>query len=439
MTALDILRRHVVMEALHDSGERFPEPACHPGTRTAVLKRLRSWSGDTSPETTVLWLHGSAGIGKSAIAQMFAGDQQQRGQLAASFFFRRGHEKRGTWKGLFATIAYQLATSFPAFDLPVQQAVEKDKLIVGRAMAIQFQKLILQPFLDFMKDTGSSTLENFPSIVLDGLDECADHKVQQEILQLFISAIRDHRLPLRLLLTSRAEPHIRGILEAEDTLFICHHSVLQADQSAFNDIRTYFRDEFTRIRLEYKDRGVELGAVWPSKHTIEHLVAKSSAIFVYATTVIRFIDDEYSHPIDRLEALLRLDPASTAPLDDLYAEILSVMSQDTRALRILHTVWQGKRMTPKEIDMLWILRPGTCRLALRGLHSLVYVPPPDTEFLEWTGVDVLHASFRDYLCDERRSKRWFVVTPALHSDYLHYLVKLLSSRPASRQTQYLYR
>jgi hypothetical protein len=201
---------------------------------------------------------------------MFAGDQQQRGQLAASFFFRRGHEKRGTWKGLFATIAYQLATSFPAFDLPVQQAVEKDKLIVGRAMAIQFQKLILQPFLDFMKDTGYSALENFPSIVLDGLDECADHKVQQEILRLFISAIRDHRLPLRLLLTSRPEPHIRGILEAEDTLFICHHSVLQADQSAFNDIRTYFRDEFTRIRLEYKDRGVDLGAVWPSKHSIEH-------------------------------------------------------------------------------------------------------------------------------------------------------------------------
>ncbi|KAJ7926187.1 hypothetical protein B0H13DRAFT_2653923 [Mycena leptocephala] len=214
---------------------------------------------------------------------------------------------------------------------------------------------------------------------------------------------------------------------------------LHADQSAFNDIRTYFGDEFTRIRLEYKDRGVDLGAVWPSKHSIEHLVAKSSAIFVYATTVIRFIDDEYSHPIDKLEALLRLDPASTAPLDDLYAEILSVMSQDTRALRILHTVWQGKCMAPEEIDMLWILRPGTCRLALRGLHSLVYVPPPDTEFLEWTGVDVLHASFRDYLCDERRSKRWCVATPALHSDYLHHLVKLLSSRPASRQTQYLYR
>ncbi|KAJ7483226.1 hypothetical protein FB451DRAFT_102346 [Mycena latifolia] len=59
------------LEALHDSVERFPEPACHPGTRTAVLEELKSWSVDTSPESTILWLHGCAGMGKSAIAQMF--------------------------------------------------------------------------------------------------------------------------------------------------------------------------------------------------------------------------------------------------------------------------------------------------------------------------------------------------------------------------------
>ncbi|KAF7357707.1 putative nwd2 protein [Mycena venus] len=403
-SAFDILRRHVVMEALHDSGERFPEPACHPGTRTAVLEQLRSWSSDTDQESALLWLHGSAGIGKSAIAQMFAGDCQRRGQLAASFFFRRGHEKRGTWKGLFTTIAYQLATSFPAFHVPVQKAVENDKLVVGRAMAAQFQKLILDPFLDFLRTPGRPAAETFPVIILDGLDECADHKVQQQILRFFICSIRDHHLPLRLLTTSRPEPHIREILEAEDTLSICHHSILQADQSAYNDIRTYLCDEFSRINSEYKDRGVDLGAVWPASDALEHLVAKSSAIFVYATTVIRFVDDEYSHPIDKLEALLKLDPTSTAPLDDLYAEILSVIPQDARALRILHSIWQGQRMTPEQIDMLWMLRPGTCRLALRGLHSLVYVPPPCTQFMAWDGVEVLHASFRDYLCDERRSQ-----------------------------------
>ncbi|KAJ7478087.1 hypothetical protein FB451DRAFT_181577 [Mycena latifolia] len=133
-SGIDILRPAVVIEALHNSVERFPEPACHPGTRTAVLEELKSWSVNTSPDSAILWLHGCAGMGKSAIAQMFAGDCQAQSQLGASFFFRRGHPKHGTWHGLFTTLAYQLATSIPELLLPVQQAMDADKLVVGRAM-----------------------------------------------------------------------------------------------------------------------------------------------------------------------------------------------------------------------------------------------------------------------------------------------------------------
>ncbi|KAJ7131063.1 hypothetical protein C8R44DRAFT_699026 [Mycena epipterygia] len=135
-SGIDILYRYVVMEALHDSGERFPEPACHPGTRTDILDQLRSWSLDTNPESMLLWLHGSAGMGKSAIAQMFAGECDKEGRLGASFFFRRGHPRRGTWHGLITTIAYQLAKSVLEFLLPLQQVIETDKLVVGRAIPV---------------------------------------------------------------------------------------------------------------------------------------------------------------------------------------------------------------------------------------------------------------------------------------------------------------
>ncbi|KAJ6601968.1 hypothetical protein DFH09DRAFT_887091, partial [Mycena vulgaris] len=74
----------------------------------------------------VMWLNGSAGIGKSAIAQMFAGECQTQGRLGASFFFKRGHHKRRTWDGLFTTIAYQLVTAIPGISIPIQQAVEAD-------------------------------------------------------------------------------------------------------------------------------------------------------------------------------------------------------------------------------------------------------------------------------------------------------------------------
>ncbi|KAJ6565868.1 hypothetical protein DFH09DRAFT_984150, partial [Mycena vulgaris] len=359
------------MEALHDSGERFPEPACHPGTRTKLLQELNQWSVDASPESSLYGSSGSAGAGKSAIAQMFAGNCRS---LAASFFFQRGHPKRGTWHGLFTTIAYQLARLMPEFMPHLQEAMNRDPLVVGRAMPVQFQRLIVEPF------GCVAELQFWPIILIDGLDECTDHKVQQQILRLIIGAIRAQQLPLRILISSRPEPHLREILETPETFSICRHFALAADRSAYNDIRTYLRDEFNRIHSEYKSRGINLGADWPSVDALEHLVRTSSGAFIHASTVIRFIDDQYSHPVDQLDSVLRLDPTSTAPLDDLYTEILSVITQEPKHLRVVRAVWArtlspNLGMDPEEIDILLSLRAGTCRLALRGLHSLFYVPP----------------------------------------------------------------
>ncbi|KAJ7210049.1 hypothetical protein GGX14DRAFT_534821 [Mycena pura] len=226
------------MEALHNSGERFPEPACHPGTRTTVLDELNS--------CTILWLHGSAGMGKSAIAQMFAGTCMTQGRLGASFFFRRGHAKRGTWHGLFPTIAYQLATL-------------TDKL---------FQKLLLEPL---------QTNPGFQSMPI----------IVQQILRLFITAIRSQQLPMRLLISSRPEPHICEVLETEEALAICRHFGLSADDRANEDIRTYLRDQFSRIHSDCLAGEINLGAAWPPRDAIESLVTRSSGAFIYATTLRR--------------------------------------------------------------------------------------------------------------------------------------------------------
>ncbi|KAJ7478091.1 hypothetical protein FB451DRAFT_1131448 [Mycena latifolia] len=436
-SGIDRLSHSVVVEALHDSGERFPEPACHPGTRTAVLEELKSWSVETSPQSAILWLHGCAGMGKSAIAQMFAGDCQTQGRLGASFFFRRGHPRRGTWHGLFPTLAYQLATAIPELLLSVQRAVEADKLVAGRATTVQFRKLIMEPFKN------SPDLQFMPVIVLDGLDECADHKVQQQILRLFIDAIRDHHLPIRLLVASRPEPHIRKIVEAPEASVICCHSLLSANDSAREDIRIYLRDEFSKIHNENMAQGIHLGPMWPTPEEIEHLVKKSSGVFIYATTVIRFIEDEYSHPADRLTLVLSLDPHSTAPLDDLYTEILSVVPCEPQQLHILHAIWKGTTdenltMDPEQMDSLLDLHPGASRLTLRGLHSLFHVPPICPRFDDPDYVRPLHASLGDYLEDSRRSGKWCVSTPWLASDYLHCLIRLLSSPRVILQTRHFH-
>ncbi|KAJ7473112.1 hypothetical protein B0H11DRAFT_1918976 [Mycena galericulata] len=431
-SGIDTLYRFVSIEALHNSGERFQEPACYPGTRTAILAELNAWAG--SGPSTQVWTVSYYG---SMAPPMFSGDCVTQHRLGASFFFRRGHSKRGTWHNLFTTIAYQLATSIPELLLPIQQAVESDKPIVGRAMAVQFQKLLIQPCRNFPASQFA------PIIILDGLDECDDHKAQQQILRLFIHAIQTGQLPARILICSRPEPHLREVLETPETSGICRHSTLTADEAAYDDIRLYLRNEFSRIHSEYASRGIDLGAPWPAPGALDHLVWQSSGVFIYAATVIRFVDDEYSHPTDRLDSVLRLDPQSTTPLDDLYTQILMALPHNEQQLRILHAIWrrppEGLWMDPEEIDMLLGLRPGACRLALRGLHSLLLVPEICTLWSCRGSVEFLHASFRDYLSHPYRSQWWCISTSWLKSDYLCCMVQLLSSPAPTFSVRDLYR
>ncbi|KAJ7794354.1 hypothetical protein B0H14DRAFT_2261982, partial [Mycena olivaceomarginata] len=80
----------------HDSADRFPLPRCHPETRTKLLDILCKWSrGVQPPRSAILWLHGPAGSGKSAVAQSFCQHLQNDGRLGGSFFFKRGHPSRG--------------------------------------------------------------------------------------------------------------------------------------------------------------------------------------------------------------------------------------------------------------------------------------------------------------------------------------------------------
>ncbi|KAF7369419.1 hypothetical protein MVEN_00271100 [Mycena venus] len=437
-SGLDILYRFIAMGATHDSGERFTEPACHPGTRVTVLEQLSAWADDTRLESSILWLHGSAGVGKSAVAQMFAGSCNNGSRLGASFFFKRGDPERGSWHRLFTTVAFQLAHSVPGLLLHVQHAVEANKLVVTQAKELQFQRLIVEP----LKQAPVPQLP--PILVLDGLDECEDPKIQQDILRLFIDAIHVHQLPIHILIASRPEPHIRGVIETNATFDICRLVELTADETAHEDIRKYLRDEFCRIRAEYFADGIDLGDVWPLPEDLEHLVKKSSGIFIYAATVIRFVGDQYSHPQERLDAVLNLDPESTAPLDDLYTQILSVAQQTDRQLRIMHAFWHRESQLafyadPEEIDLLLVLPRGTSRLALRGLHSLLKVPPVGTRFSLRHRVGVLHASFADYLGDPRRSKGWCLALPWLHSDFLHCMIRLLASPPPTDSARGFYR
>ncbi|KAJ7196366.1 hypothetical protein GGX14DRAFT_376192, partial [Mycena pura] len=383
-----ILHRAVALAALHDAAESYPQPRCHPETRKELLEKLRRWCTDSSDDPPILWLHGPAGAGKSAVMITVSEQLQDTYQLGGAFYFKRGHSTRGNANVLFATIALQLAVNIPELRLPIARVVEENPTVVARSMAVQLQELIFDP---------CNTIEcsSRRIILIDGLDECEGKDVQQDILRLLGNFLAHAPLPFRFVIASRPEPHIREVLDGSSLRDL--YSKFNIEQS-YEDVRAYLQSEFARIHREHSTMAA-VPTPWPSPDVVDRLVEKSSGYFIYASTIIKYIDDKAHRPTRRLAAIEALSGSSSqsplTALDSLYTQILSSIPETPNLVSILRVIYNF-HLEPSEIEELLGLEAGDVRLALRGLHSLIR----DEKDL---GLSFIHASFGDFLNDPSRA------------------------------------
>ncbi|KAJ6551278.1 hypothetical protein B0H19DRAFT_1296483, partial [Mycena capillaripes] len=331
---LHILHRAIAGDAFHDSAERYPQPKCHPETRTAMLENLCIWTrgSHSSHNKSILWLHGSAGAGKSAIMQSLCQKLQDAGSLGGAFFFKRGHPSRGNGNKLFPTIAYQLSLCLPELNHAISRIVEEDPSIIQRSLYLQLKRLIIEPCRQALY---GRTL----TVIIDGLDECDGHDIQREILSALGHSTDKDKLPLQFIVASRPEPHICEVFEAT-TLNKIHFSV--NINRSFEDIKKYLLDEFARIHREHRATMATIPYPWPSSHIIHSLVEKSSGYFIYASTIIKFIDNKKFRPTKSLEVILGIKESDFkspfAALDQLYTQILSEAPARAQVLKILAVI-----------------------------------------------------------------------------------------------------
>ncbi|KAF7377486.1 NACHT domain-containing protein [Mycena sanguinolenta] len=437
---LHILHRAAATDAFHDSAERYPQPRCHPETRTKMLENLWRWSSNTDFSRAVLWLHGPAGAGKSAIAQSFCAKLEAQNRLAASFFFKRGHPSRGDGNKLLTTVAYQLALCQPELKTAISRIVEDDPSIISRALSVQLQKLIIEP-------CRQTFIGRILVIVIDGLDECDGKEIQREILRSIGTAVREKPLPLRFFVASRPEPHI-----SESFLNAFHgiYSAMNINQS-FDDIRKYLLDEFARIHREHHETMAAIPFPWPAPQVVDRLVQKSSGYFIYVSTVIKFVDDKDFRPTERLKVIVGTGETSNespfAALDQLYTQILSQIPARQRLLQILTVLTAKLGLSIGHIEQLLGLEPGDVRLTFRGLHSLVRAGKPAFMFMkDWGNCDdwscgsqiyVHHASFYDFLQDPRRAGIFYTNCDSCKTDLSHCILQTFSYQSTSTKTDHL--
>jgi hypothetical protein len=387
-----MLKGHIVADAAYNSKARQTEYAsmCQPGTRKRVLQKLTHWAeGDN--DQPLCWLYGPAGSGKSTIAHTIA--ERCGGKLAGNFFFSRGKHGRSDSTGLFPTLAYQLAAHLPPLQVPMECALRTDPLILSQSLGDQFRKLILGPIL--------SIEEPLPSmvIVLDALDECGDGDLLMEVVKLLGDAFTTHRLPFRFLLTSRPEEHIRNTFALPEMQSKTYPVALY-DFNARDDIRAYLESQFIDVlqKQEVFLRGVP--RPWPSPVVLKELVDKSEGLFIYVSTLVKYVGEGPGLPNEKLEAVRKIHPG----IDPLYKQVLSTVLQDTNSRGVIGTLMLLRR--PLKITAmaeLLQLTSAKIRDTLRGCHSVLIVPDADDEEIK-----PYHASLRDFLIDHDRSKDYFV-------------------------------
>jgi hypothetical protein len=259
-------------------------------------------------------------------------------------------------------------------------------------------------------------------------------KTQQLILQLIGDALTKHNLPLRFLIASRPEPHIRDGFDNPNLLPITNRLMLHDDFRTRNDIEKYLLDGFVDICCKSRSM-IHVKTPWPGRDVINTLTRHACGQFIYAATVLKFVGQKSTYPPKQLDIVLHPDPSRGkvfSDLDCLYSQILSTHPDPEMLVRVLSTILALSSPQPViVIEDVLETEKGEILDVLQSLHSLLEVP--DDNILQplavsdsddddqirglWPpGIRIRHALFRDYLLDKNRSGTIYIdkLTDQLH-------------------------
>ncbi|XP_006463820.1 hypothetical protein AGABI2DRAFT_225746, partial [Agaricus bisporus var. bisporus H97] len=383
-TVFELLEPYACLEATKDSSARHPPPRCHPETRLRIRNRLRKWLFSDHNEWKMLWVRGSAGTGKSAVAQSFGDSSVEAKRHGASYFFSRiaGRNKLET---LVPTVVYQLAVTIPEYRSLIEHHLANNPLLLHNSPPVQFRQLIVDPFTTLQRERAREPIV----IILDGLDECEGQKAQWEILEMITNAIRKSPdLPLRWLIFSRPEAHLKNVFSR---YVECRREELIIDAECRENVEQYVKDQLIEIKITYKDM---IPVDWPSEDKLLELLDAISGLFVLASTCLNYIGDpEEADPQSQLDSLLTYMCRSQdivfgnplASLDLLYSQILEDLPPKGREVtwRILAYMTHGSKIdsatvlsTPQVLSNFLQLDQRGFYKAVHGLHSIMKVSKP---------------------------------------------------------------
>ncbi|KAF5339421.1 hypothetical protein D9611_009869 [Ephemerocybe angulata] len=450
--ALRYLKQNIAPGAIHDSSERCDAPKCMKETRIAVQEDIMSWidAGDQDAQPKkIMWVTGPAGTGKTAILGTIADTCKEKGTLAASFFFSAfsGSVDRRTKRCLVPTLAFQLMGHGDAGGIRehVLSSVARDQgMIFTKNLKEQLIGMVLNPLLSRAQEHGSCAKAARRVIIIDGLDECTiaqndparstnawghlpirrKEDDQREILSILLFAASNPSFPFPILVASRPEVSIRDFF-ATDGKACTQELFLDAKYDPDADIALFYDAKFSIIcrRLGISPEQ------WPGKEAKLTLIRNASGQFIYATTVVRYIEgsphspnlqsqssNKPSTPHERLQHILRQARAGSPhnpleALDALYRLLLETSPDPELSMKWLRAAQKENNFLGHPFPV-WLLRlvleasPGEEQYALGPLSSLLSTQVSEENSLK--PYSFYHKSFLDFIADPTRCGERFL-------------------------------
>ncbi|KAJ2912898.1 hypothetical protein MD484_g7516, partial [Candolleomyces efflorescens] len=406
--ALLILHKHRALEACHTSKTARNAAKCKEGTQIEVIKDMTTWADKVlenpdPPAESILLLRGPAGGGKTCVMRTVADIYDGKRRLAGVYFFSTRVPGLDNEAPFIATLASYLIEAIPALVEPVLETIRSNPTIFDQSLEYQLDKLISNHLLSIPQESPAPRL-----LIIDGFDECRDPTERAHLLRIIHSLVTPPH-SFRVIMASRPEFDIRTAFDRPPLNSITKFLRLES-YDTLGEIYQYLADEFARIRETHPAKD-SIPSGWPGQGTLEELKDKSSGIWTYPSTVIKYVDNPRRHPVEQLKHVIDASSNASsgrpfAELDALYEVVLDPPDTDIPLMtRLLHFVLELSRFTigkkllsPSSLDDFLSLEKGTTEITLCDLHSVLSLTDPDKPWIRFH-----HKSLEDYLCSPERS------------------------------------
>ncbi|KAJ0117970.1 hypothetical protein J7T55_014421 [Diaporthe amygdali] len=327
--------------------DRARNPTREPGTCEWITRHGQFEVWLTAEASTILWLSGDPGCGKS-VASSFLVDfliQSQPSSFTTYFFFKDDSARQASAVSALCAVLHQIFTDSRRESL-VEHGMETYR---KNGTSMFSQLLCLWETLEaVLSDKQCGTV----ILILDAMDECRAED-RQPLIEALAKLCRQNSssgsaVHLKVVITSRPYAALQRAFKSFQTIHIrAEDSIDSIDE----DVKTVINTRVERFSKHMDLSGdVRLAALK------EKLRAKADYTFLWVSLILDILDQSADCTFEELHEIID----NTNPgIESLYENILSKVKSLEKARRLLHIiVGAAEPLTADEINAAWSVKVG---------------------------------------------------------------------------------